>query len=279
MKITTKGQVTIPVEIRERLGLLPNSEVEFEVVGQAVRIAKGAASRGSGTPRKVDRPATARPRIGADEHGRDPGADPGRSLTVLVDSNVLLDVLTEDPEWSAWSEEALAECAERSSPRHQSAHLRRGLDPLRADRGARRRPPGRGLPATSPAVGGGLPRRQVLRPLPATRRRAEIPATGLLHRRACGGRWPGPADPRCDPLSHVLPGARDRRSVAGCSFVRSFSADQQGHALRFATFRGLSRHWGRPQARRTSFPSRASQVRVLPGAPADTARVEHALTV
>ena len=40
MKITSKGQVTIPVEIRERLGLLPNSEVEFEVVGQAVRIRK-----------------------------------------------------------------------------------------------------------------------------------------------------------------------------------------------------------------------------------------------
>jgi hypothetical protein len=35
-------------------------------------------------------------------------------LTVLVDSNVLLDVLTEDPEWSAWSGQALADCAERS---------------------------------------------------------------------------------------------------------------------------------------------------------------------
>ena len=33
MRITTKGQVTIPVEIRERLGLLPNSEVEFSVEG------------------------------------------------------------------------------------------------------------------------------------------------------------------------------------------------------------------------------------------------------
>ncbi len=40
MRITTKGQVTIPVEIREKLGLLPNSEVEFEVVGQVVRMRK-----------------------------------------------------------------------------------------------------------------------------------------------------------------------------------------------------------------------------------------------
>lgn len=34
--------------------------------------------------------------------------------TTLVDSNVLLDVLTEDPVWYAWSSEALAEMAERA---------------------------------------------------------------------------------------------------------------------------------------------------------------------
>ncbi|MCC6847539.1 MAG: AbrB/MazE/SpoVT family DNA-binding domain-containing protein [Deltaproteobacteria bacterium] len=38
MRITSKGQVTIPVEIRERLGLLPDCEVEFVVEGKAVRI-------------------------------------------------------------------------------------------------------------------------------------------------------------------------------------------------------------------------------------------------
>jgi AbrB family looped-hinge helix DNA binding protein len=48
MKITTKGQVTIPVEIREKLGLLPNSEVEFEVVGQTVRIRKVRRAEGAG---------------------------------------------------------------------------------------------------------------------------------------------------------------------------------------------------------------------------------------
>lgn len=40
MKITSKGQVTIPQEIRERLGLLPYSEVEFEIDGDSVRIRK-----------------------------------------------------------------------------------------------------------------------------------------------------------------------------------------------------------------------------------------------
>jgi AbrB family looped-hinge helix DNA binding protein len=48
MRITSKGQVTIPVEIRERLGLLPSTEVEFQVVGTAVRIrkARGTQARG-----------------------------------------------------------------------------------------------------------------------------------------------------------------------------------------------------------------------------------------
>ena len=34
-------------------------------------------------------------------------------MPILVDSNVLLDVLTEDPRWSPWSMEALAEQADR----------------------------------------------------------------------------------------------------------------------------------------------------------------------
>jgi predicted nucleic acid-binding protein len=33
---------------------------------------------------------------------------------VLVDSNILLDVLTEDPRWFSWSSEALARCADES---------------------------------------------------------------------------------------------------------------------------------------------------------------------
>ncbi len=36
MKISTKGQVTIPKEIRDELGLLPDTEVEFEVRGGEV---------------------------------------------------------------------------------------------------------------------------------------------------------------------------------------------------------------------------------------------------
>lgn len=32
MRITSKGQVTIPQHIREKAGLLPNTEVGFEIV-------------------------------------------------------------------------------------------------------------------------------------------------------------------------------------------------------------------------------------------------------
>ena len=40
MRLTTKGQVTIPQGIRDRLGLLPKTEVEFDIVGDSVRIRK-----------------------------------------------------------------------------------------------------------------------------------------------------------------------------------------------------------------------------------------------
>lgn len=38
MKITSKGQVTIPQEIRERLGLLPHTEVDCEMRGGVVML-------------------------------------------------------------------------------------------------------------------------------------------------------------------------------------------------------------------------------------------------
>jgi AbrB family looped-hinge helix DNA binding protein len=48
MQITSKGQVTIPQEVRNRLGLLPYTEVEFEVAGDHARIRKAKGAAGSG---------------------------------------------------------------------------------------------------------------------------------------------------------------------------------------------------------------------------------------
>ena len=44
MRVTSKGQVTIPQHIREQLGIQPGSEVRFELDGDAVRLVKQADS-------------------------------------------------------------------------------------------------------------------------------------------------------------------------------------------------------------------------------------------
>jgi AbrB family looped-hinge helix DNA binding protein len=46
MRITSKGQVTIPQDIREKLGLLPHCEVEFDIVGDSVRMRKARKTKG-----------------------------------------------------------------------------------------------------------------------------------------------------------------------------------------------------------------------------------------
>ncbi len=46
MRITEKGQITIPVEIRKRLGLRPHTEVEFAVAGRTVILKKARGDRG-----------------------------------------------------------------------------------------------------------------------------------------------------------------------------------------------------------------------------------------
>jgi AbrB family looped-hinge helix DNA binding protein len=48
MQITTKGQVTIPQHVRLRLGLLPHTEVEFELAGDHARIRKSRLRGGAG---------------------------------------------------------------------------------------------------------------------------------------------------------------------------------------------------------------------------------------
>ena len=40
MRITSKGQVTIPHQIREQAGLLPHTEVDFVMDGDTVRLVK-----------------------------------------------------------------------------------------------------------------------------------------------------------------------------------------------------------------------------------------------
>ncbi len=45
MRITAKGQVTIPQDVRERAGLMPGTDVQFEIEAGVVRLFK--AKRGT----------------------------------------------------------------------------------------------------------------------------------------------------------------------------------------------------------------------------------------
>ncbi len=54
MRITSKGQVTIPQRVREQAGLLPDTEVEFEIVRGRV-ILKPLGKRTNGGQRAVAR--------------------------------------------------------------------------------------------------------------------------------------------------------------------------------------------------------------------------------
>jgi antitoxin PrlF len=68
VRITSKGQVTIPQAIRDAHGFLPETEVEFVVVEGAVTLVRASSSR----PDRADRAiaaleGTARPGVTTDE--------------------------------------------------------------------------------------------------------------------------------------------------------------------------------------------------------------------
>jgi AbrB family looped-hinge helix DNA binding protein len=46
VRVTSKGQVTIPIDIRDKLGIQPNTEVRF-VVRKGIVVLEKAPSRGS----------------------------------------------------------------------------------------------------------------------------------------------------------------------------------------------------------------------------------------
>jgi hypothetical protein len=83
--VTSKGQVTVP-----KAGL---QEAPWKRLCQA-----------------------ARTRDGADEDGGDHGADAWRLVVVLVDTNVLLDVLQNDPQWASLTDSLAINTSARALP-------------------------------------------------------------------------------------------------------------------------------------------------------------------
>uniref|UniRef100_A0A831U1V1 AbrB/MazE/SpoVT family DNA-binding domain-containing protein n=1 Tax=Geobacter metallireducens TaxID=28232 RepID=A0A831U1V1_GEOME len=62
MRITTKGQVTIPCHVREKMGFTPHSEVEFVIEGNTVYLRKveGTGARGKRLVERMRGRATVR---------------------------------------------------------------------------------------------------------------------------------------------------------------------------------------------------------------------------
>lgn len=54
MRVTDKGQVTIPIEIRRRAGLLPNTEVEFVLENGNVVVRKASGAPGGRGQRLIE---------------------------------------------------------------------------------------------------------------------------------------------------------------------------------------------------------------------------------
>jgi antitoxin PrlF len=53
MRVTSKGQVTIPLAVRRRLGIKPGSEVEFELDERGARLVRGTTERGTAVVQRM----------------------------------------------------------------------------------------------------------------------------------------------------------------------------------------------------------------------------------
>ena len=156
------------------VGVESSSRADGGVLGQGDRALESRSSDRGESPRHGRR---------EDDHGRDPRPDPRRrriSMTaVLVDSNVLLDVATQDTRWLQWSERALREAAETAPLVINPLDLRRGLGFLPSHRRPRPGAAEHRSPAGSAPVGSRLPGRQGLSAVSTAGRIAPLSRTSI----------------------------------------------------------------------------------------------------
>jgi len=60
MRVTSKGQVTIPQDVRRRLGIVPGSEVDFRVDEHGVRLVRLSGGEGRDLAARMRGRATVR---------------------------------------------------------------------------------------------------------------------------------------------------------------------------------------------------------------------------
>eukprot|EP01035_Chromulina_nebulosa_P002478 gene2478-3351_t len=92
MRVTEKGQVTIPKEIRDRLGIKPGSDVAFVVAAEGVMLVKNSDAKDA-------------------FKDFDAWAESDRVMTsTVIDTNALIDVLGPASATRTWSLEAMKQC-------------------------------------------------------------------------------------------------------------------------------------------------------------------------
>ena len=136
-----------------------------------------------------------------------------KALSVLVDSNVLLDVLTEDQRWFSWSARALARCADEAALVINPiiyAEVSIGFALIEDLEEALRGAPFR---TASSALGSRVSGGEVLSRLSRARRPQDDPPPGLLHRRARRRRRSVAPDSRQGSLPHLFPKTSLDRAV------------------------------------------------------------------
>ena len=179
MKITTKGQVTIPQRFRRSLGAAPRN-------GGPLR--GGRRLRRHPTSAEQTRTHRGKDSTGAGDcgpgalHGRRDAPHAGLVNCFLADTNVLLDIVTEDPAWGSWSERAVQDALVVGSVAINPiiyAELSPAFgDPTSLD--ARLAELTFGAPSAS--VRSSVPRRARLSPVSALWRAATFSAARFLHR-------------------------------------------------------------------------------------------------
>ncbi len=204
MRITSKGQVTIPQDIRERYGLLPHTEVEFVAEGETVFLCK---SEGENHRMRAWLDRGTRLSRHQDDHRRDHGSHARRRLTGAHTRGQQCAArrVRADAAWYEWSAESICgarRMAVSSSTRRVRGGLRRLLTASRRSTTSCR-------PASTSAPSyRGRPRSSRAKPSSEYRRAGgarRSPASRLLHRRPRGGRRHVAAHPRCCALPRLLP--------------------------------------------------------------------------
>ena len=158
---------------------------------------------------------------------------------MLVDSNVLLDVATNDPGWGDWSARALAEVAEHTTLIINPiiyAEVSIGYTTIEALDAAL---PSHSVSARTASLGGRFPGREELPAISPPRGLADLASTRFLHWCACCYRTSGTAHPRCRPISQLFSESRDPRSHKARDVIRRIpwspghTSSSVGHNVRF----------------------------------------------